>query len=48
MRLLANVLYGHKNTHEISLENIIQHSLSVKKGINKSLFVVDILKEHKK
>ena len=41
---LANVLYGHKNTHEISLENIIQHSLSVKKGINKSLFVVDMPK----
>ena len=41
---LANVLYGHKNTHDISLDNIIQHSLSVKKGINKSLFVVDMPK----
>ena len=23
---MANVLYGHKNTHKISLQNIIQHS----------------------
>ena len=27
---MANVLYGHKNTHKISLENIIQHTVSVK------------------
>ena len=32
---MANVLYGHKNTHKINLENIIQHTLSVKKGIKK-------------
>ena len=30
---MANVLYGHKNTHKISLDNIIQHTLSVKMGI---------------
>ena len=41
---MANVLYGHKNTHKIKLENIIQHSLSVKMGINKSLLVVDMPK----
>ena len=41
---LANVLYGHKNTHKISLKNIIQHSLSVKKGVKKSLLVVDMPK----
>ena len=41
---MANVLYGHKNTHKISLENIIQHSKSVKKGIKKSLLVVDMPK----
>tara|TARA_B100000575_G_C23139590_1_gene662841 strand:- start:2389 stop:3180 length:792 start_codon:yes stop_codon:yes gene_type:complete len=41
---VANVLYGHKNTHAISLENIIQHSLSVKKGMKKSLMVVDMPK----
>ena len=33
---MANVLYGMENTHKISLETIIQHSLSVKKGIKKS------------
>ena len=26
---MANVLYGHKDTHKISLQNIIQHTLSV-------------------
>jgi len=39
---MANVLYGHKTTHKISLDNIIQHSLSVKMGIKKSLLVVDM------
>ena len=32
---MANVLYGFKNTHKITLSNIIQHTLSVKKGIKK-------------
>ena len=32
---LANVLYGHKDTHSIKLENIIQHSASVKLGVKK-------------
>ncbi len=41
---MGNVLYGHKNTHKISLDNIIQHSISVKKGIKKSLLVVDMPK----
>ena len=41
---MANVLYGHKNTHKINLENIIQHTISVKKGIKKSLLVVDMPK----
>ena len=41
---MANVLYGLKNTYEISLDNIIQHTLSVKKGIKKSLLVVDMPK----
>ena len=41
---MANVLYGQKNTHKINLENIIQHSLSVKKGVKKSLLVVDMPK----
>ena len=41
---MANVLYGHKNTHEIDLKNIIQHTKSVKLGVKKSLLVVDMPK----
>ena len=41
---MANVLYGHRSTNKITLENIIQHSLSVKMGIKKSLLVVDMPK----
>ncbi len=41
---MANVLYGSKDTHKVTLENIIQHSQSVKKGIKKSLLVVDMPK----
>ena len=41
---MANVLYGHKNTHNLSLENIIQHTISVKMGVKKSLLVVDMPK----
>ena len=41
---MANVLYGQKNTHKINLENIIQHTKSVKMGIKKSLLVVDLPK----
>ena len=32
---MANVLYGHKNTHQITLKDIIQHTQSVKMGIKK-------------
>ena len=42
---MANVLYGLKNTHKVTLDNIIQHTLSVKKGIKKSLLVVDMPKD---
>ena len=41
---MANVLYGMKNTHQISLNNIIQHTMSVKMGVKKSLMVVDMPK----
>ncbi len=41
---MANVLYAQKNTHRINLENIIQHTLSVKKGVKNSLLVVDMPK----
>ena len=39
---MANVLYGHKNTHKINLENIVQHTRSVKLGIQKSILVADM------
>jgi len=41
---MANVLYAHKNTHTITLNNIIQHAMSVKQGIKNSLLVVDMPK----
>tara|TARA_B100000963_G_scaffold361277_1_gene395897 strand:- start:1382 stop:2173 length:792 start_codon:yes stop_codon:yes gene_type:complete len=41
---MANVLYGQKNTHSLSLTNIIQHAKSVKLGVNKSILVVDMPK----
>ncbi len=41
---MANVLYAMKNTHKITLDAIIQHSISVRKGIKKSLLVVDMPK----
>ena len=41
---MANVLYAHNNTHKITLNNIIEHTLSVQKGIKKSLLVVDMPK----
>ena len=41
---MANVLYGYKNTFRITLENIIQHTLSVKMGVKNSLLVADMPK----
>ena len=41
---MANVLYGNDNTHKITLDNIIQHTLSVQKGVKKSLLVADMPK----
>ena len=41
---MANVLYGLDDTHKINLKNIVQHTLSVKKGVKKSLLVVDMPK----
>ena len=41
---MANVLYGYESTHKIKLETIIQHTVSVKRGIKKSLLVVDMPK----
>ena len=42
---MANVLYGHKNTHKMNLDIIIQHTISVQKGIRNSLLVVDMPKD---
>ena len=41
---MANVLYGLSDTHKINLNTIINHTISVKKGIKKSLLVVDMPK----
>tara|TARA_Y100000591_G_scaffold327587_1_gene352360 strand:+ start:5183 stop:5974 length:792 start_codon:yes stop_codon:yes gene_type:complete len=41
---MANVLYGLEDTHKINLDTIINHTLSVKKGVKKSLLVVDMPK----
>ena len=41
---MANVLYGLNDTHQINLDTIIRHTLSVKKGVKKSLLVVDMPK----
>ena len=41
---MANVLYGMENTHKLSLNNIIQHGMSVRMGVKKSLMVVDMPK----
>jgi len=41
---LANVLYGMKNTHKLNLNTMINHAQSVRKGIKKSLFIVDMPK----
>ena len=39
---LGSVLYNYKSTREVSLDMMIEHSKSVRKGIKKSLMVVDM------
>ena len=39
---LGMVLYGMKSTREVSLDMMIKHAKSVKKGISKSILVVDM------
>ena len=41
---MANVLYGSDNTHNLTIEDIIKHTISVKKGCKKSLIIVDMPK----
>tara|TARA_Y100001970_G_scaffold289835_1_gene421422 strand:+ start:830 stop:1603 length:774 start_codon:yes stop_codon:yes gene_type:complete len=39
---VATAFYGMKNTKSISLDTMINHSIAVRKGIKKSVFVVDM------
>ena len=39
---LASVLYNYSSTKKISLKMMIEHAISVKKGIKKSVMVVDM------
>jgi len=39
---LGSVLYNYKTTRKVSLNNMIEHSKSVRMGIKKSLMVVDM------
>lgn len=41
---LANVIYAMENTHKISLDTMIMHATSVRKGTKKALLVVDMPK----
>ena len=39
---LATAMYGMKNTHQITLETMIQHGISVKSNLTKALCVMDM------
>ena len=39
---LGTVLYGMKSTREVTLDMMINHAKSVKKGISKSILVIDM------
>ena len=39
---LGSVLYDYNTTRKVTLSNMIEHSKSVRKGIKKSLMVVDM------
>ena len=39
---LGMVLYGMESTREVTLDMIINHAKSVKKGISKSILVIDM------
>ncbi len=39
---LGSVLYNYKSTKEVTLDTMINHSKSVRLGVNKSLMVVDM------
>ena len=39
---LATAMYGMKNTHQVSIETMIQHGVSVKSNLSKALCVIDM------
>ena len=39
---MANVLYNMKDTNQITIDHIIQHTISVRQGVKNSLLVVDM------
>jgi len=39
---LATAMYGMKNTHQVTLDMMIQHGISVKSNLSKALCVVDM------
>ena len=39
---LATAMYGMKNTHEINLDSMIQHGVSVSSNLSKALCVIDM------
>lgn len=41
---LATAMYGMKNTHQVTLETMIQHGISVKSNLSKALCVIDMPK----
>jgi len=41
---LATAMFGMKNTHQITLETMIQHGISVSSNLSKSLCVIDMPK----
>ena len=41
---VASVVYGQTNTHQINLDTMIRHGISVRKGVTKSLLVIDMPK----
>ena len=41
---LATAMYGMKNTHQVTLETMIQHGISVRSNLSKALCVIDMPK----
>ena len=39
---LATAMYGMKNTHQVTLDTMIQHGISVKSNLSKALCVIDM------